>query len=232
MLNEISLNISAGQRVGIVGPDDRQKQALLSLFSRFVDPSDGEVRIDGRNIRWVTHESLRAQIGLITQDRLIFNDTIVNNIGCGDSSFTTPQIIEAAKLAHAHQFIQKLPYGYETPIGELGHSLRIGEQFRIALARAILRPRDLHHRRTARALGQRYQGSFGRHVPSNPTRQNCYLFAASNCHDPTLRSIDLVERREDRGNGISSRIGRDECAPTNICTTWNSMSLPNNEIQP
>ncbi len=139
LLNEISLNISAGQRVGIVGPDEREKQALLSLFSRFVDPSDGEVRIDGRNIRWVTHESLRAQIGLITQDRLIFNDTIVNNIGCGDSSFTTPQIIKAAKLAHAHQFIQKLPYGYETPIGELGHSLRIGEQFRIALARAILR---------------------------------------------------------------------------------------------
>ncbi len=139
LLKDVTLNIQAGTRIGIVGPDERAKQALLSLFSRFVDPSDGEVRVDGRNIRWVTHESLRAQIGLITQDRLIFNDTIVNNIGCGDPSFTTPQIIEAAKLAHAHQFIQKLPYGYETPIGELGHSLRTGEQYRIALARAILR---------------------------------------------------------------------------------------------
>jgi ATP-binding cassette, subfamily B, bacterial len=78
------------------------------------------------------------------QNSLVFNDTVANNIGCGDPSFTLPQIIEAAKLAHAHQFIQRLPYGYETPIGELGHSLRPGEQFRIALARAILRDPSEH----------------------------------------------------------------------------------------
>jgi ATP-binding cassette, subfamily B, bacterial len=69
----------------------------------------------------------------------VFDDTVANNIGCGDPSYTLPQIIEAAKVAHAHQFIQKLPQGYETHIGEMGHALRIGEQFRIALARAILR---------------------------------------------------------------------------------------------
>jgi ATP-binding cassette subfamily B protein len=79
----------------------------------------------------------------VLQNSLVFNDTVANNIGCGDPSFTLPQIIEAAKLAHAHQFIQRLPYGYETPIGELGHSLRPGEQFRIALARAILRDPSL-----------------------------------------------------------------------------------------
>ena len=139
ILKDVNLSISAGQRIGIVGPDEREKHALISLLSRFIDPSDGELRIDGRNVRWVTHESLRAQISVVTQDRLIFNDTIANNIGCGDSSYTMPQIIEAAKLAHVHQFVQKLPYGYETTIGELGHSLRVGEQFRIALARAILR---------------------------------------------------------------------------------------------
>jgi ATP-binding cassette subfamily B protein len=70
---------------------------------------------------------------------LVFHDSVANNIGCGDSAYTLPQIIEAAKVAHAHHFIQKLPQGYETPIGELGHSLSSSEQFRIALARAILR---------------------------------------------------------------------------------------------
>ena len=87
----------------------------------------------------MTLDSLRAQIAIVLQHNLVFNDTVANNIGCGDPSYTLPQIIEAAKVAHAHHFIQKLPQGYETPIGEMGHSLRIGEQFRIALARAILR---------------------------------------------------------------------------------------------
>jgi ATP-binding cassette subfamily B protein len=97
------------------------------------------IRIDHKNLRWVTFDSLRAQIAVVLQHNLVFNDTVANNIGCGDPSYNLPQIIEAAKVAHAHQFIQKLPQGYETPIGEMGHALRIGEQFRIALARAILR---------------------------------------------------------------------------------------------
>ena len=73
-----------------------------------------------QNLRWVTLDSLRAQIAMVLQHNLVFNDTVANNIGCGDPSFTLPQIIEAAKIAHAHQFIQKLPQGYETPIGETG----------------------------------------------------------------------------------------------------------------
>jgi ATP-binding cassette, subfamily B, bacterial len=76
---------------------------------------------------------------MVMQHNLVFNDTVANNIGCGDPGFSVPQIMEAAKVAHAHQFIQKLPQGYETPIGEMGQPLRLGEQFRIALARAILR---------------------------------------------------------------------------------------------
>lgn len=139
LLSDVNLTIAAGEKIGIMGNDDTEKQALLYLIPRFYDPSEGEIRIDGRNIRWVTMESLRAQIGLVMLNGLIFNDTVANNIGCGDAGYTLPQIIEAAKIAHAHQFIQKLPYGYETQIGEMGHSLRIGEQFRIALARAILR---------------------------------------------------------------------------------------------
>jgi ABC-type multidrug transport system fused ATPase/permease subunit len=144
ILNKISLKVKAGQRVGIVGSDPEQQLALVSLIPRFVDPTEGEVKVDGRSLKWVTPDSLRAQIGLVLQNSLVFNDTVANNIGCGDPSYTLPQIIESAKLAHAHQFIQRLPYGYETQIGDLGHSLRPGEQFRIALARAILRDPSLY----------------------------------------------------------------------------------------
>jgi ATP-binding cassette subfamily B protein len=109
------------------------------LIPRLLDPSTGEIRIDQHNLRWVTLDSLRAQIGIVMMHNLVFHDTVRNNIGCGDQAFTLPQIIEAAKMAHAHHFIQKLPQGYETPIGELGHQLSLSEQYRIALARAILR---------------------------------------------------------------------------------------------
>jgi ABC-type multidrug transport system fused ATPase/permease subunit len=139
LLDNLTMTIPAGQRVAIVGAEAPEKYALVSLILRFLDPSSGEVRIDGRNLRWVTLDSLRSQIALILQQNLIFNDTVANNIGCGDPSFSIPQIIEAAKMAHAHNFIQRLPYGYETQIGDLGHSLGLGEQFRIAVARAILR---------------------------------------------------------------------------------------------
>ena len=144
LLNKVSFKARAGQTTGIVGSDAEEQLALVSLIPRFLDPAEGEVKIDGRNVKWVTQDSLRAQIGLVLQNSLVFNDTVANNIGCGDPSYTLPQIIEAAKLAHAHQFIQRLPYGYETPIGELGRSLTQGEQFRIALARAILRDPSLY----------------------------------------------------------------------------------------
>src|SRR5262249_54134531 len=139
LLQDVSLTIQAGQRVALVGSDDLEKHALVYLIPRFLDPTAGEIRIDQHNLRWVTLDSLRAQIALVLQHNLVFHDSVANNIGCGDPAFTLPQIIEAAKMAHAHHFISKLPKGYETPIGELGHSLNISEQFRIALARAILR---------------------------------------------------------------------------------------------
>ena len=143
LLDKINLKLKAGQRTGIVGSDHEEQMALVSLIPRFLDPTEGEIKIDGRNLKWVTQDSLRT-IGLVLQNNLVFNDTVANNVGCGDPSYTLPQIIEAAKLAHAHQFIQRLPYGYETPIGELGHALSSGEQFRIALARAVLRDPSLY----------------------------------------------------------------------------------------
>jgi ATP-binding cassette, subfamily B, bacterial len=139
LLEEVALSIPAGKRIGLIGADDLEKHALVYLIPRLLDPSAGEIRIDQHNLRWVTLDSLRAQIGTVLMHNLVFHDTVANNIGCGDTAYTLGQIIEAAKVAHAHHFIQKLPKGYETPIGELGHSLGISEQFRIALARAILR---------------------------------------------------------------------------------------------
>lgn len=139
LLESVSLEVNGGERVAIVGQDDLEKHALVYLIPRFLDPREGEILIDGKDLRWVTFESLRIQVALVLQHSLVFNDTVANNIGCGDSSYTLPQIMEASKTAHAHHFIQKLPNGYETRIGELGHNLNVGEQFRIALARAILR---------------------------------------------------------------------------------------------
>jgi ATP-binding cassette subfamily B protein len=139
LLEEVTLNFPAGQRIGLVGADDLEKHALVYLIPRLLDPTSGEIRIDQHNLRWVTLDSLRAQTGIVLSHNLVFHDSVANNIGCGDSAYTLPQIIEAAKVAHAHHFIQKLPQGYETPIGELGHQLSVSEQFRIALARAILR---------------------------------------------------------------------------------------------
>jgi ABC-type multidrug transport system fused ATPase/permease subunit len=139
LLENVTFAVPAGARVAIVGPDPVEKRSLVYLIPRFLDPTSGEIRIEDKNIRWVTHESLRAQVALVMQDDATFSDTVANNIGCGDPQYNLPQIIEAAKLAHAHQFIEKLPYGYETLVGEHGYSLKPGERFRLALARALLR---------------------------------------------------------------------------------------------
>lgn len=139
LLDKVSLSVAAGERIGLVGPDEAEKHAVVNLIARFVDPNAGEVRIDGKSLRWLTLESLHAQVGFVLQSNLLFNDSVAHNIGCGDPSYSVAQIIEAAKVAHAHHFVQKLPYGYETPVGDLGTSLRPGERLRVALARAILR---------------------------------------------------------------------------------------------
>lgn len=143
ILENVTFAIPAGSRAAIVYADPSEAHAVAYLIARFLDPTGGEVRIDGKNVRWVTYESLRTQAALVLEQSLVFSDTVANNIGCGDPSFSLPQIIEAAKLAHAHQFVQHLAHGYETKIGDGGASLKIGEKYRIALARAILRDPSL-----------------------------------------------------------------------------------------
>jgi ATP-binding cassette subfamily B protein len=144
LLNDVDMRIKAGQRVAIVGQDNSEKHALVNMLLRFLDPTTGDVRIDDKSVRGLTLESLRTQIGLVMWDSLIFNDTVAHNIGCGEPSVTMPHIIECAKLAHVHQFVQRLPHGYETRIGEFGVKLGRSERFRIALARAILKDPSLY----------------------------------------------------------------------------------------
>ena len=121
-----------------MGLDEDAKQALVCLIPRLIDPQSGRVLIDGHDLREMTLESIRAQVATVLQADLVFTDSVAANIGLGDPRFELPLIIEAAKVAHAHHFIQDLPHGYDTVIGPLAHYLKPDEQYRIALARAIL----------------------------------------------------------------------------------------------
>ena len=143
LLENVSFRVPALTTAAVVAADPAESHALAHVLTRFADPTAGEVRIDGKNTRWVTYESVRTQVALVLESSLTFSDTVANNIGCGDAIYTLPQVIAAAKLAHAHQFVQRLPYGYETRIGTGGMRLSHGECFRIGLARALLRDPSL-----------------------------------------------------------------------------------------
>jgi ABC-type multidrug transport system fused ATPase/permease subunit len=132
------VEIPAGARTALIGSDDDSKLALACLIPRLIDPKSGRVLIDGRDLRDVTLESVRAQVATVLQADLVFTDSVLVNIGLGDPINNLPRVIEAAKVTHAHHFIQDLPHGYDTVIGPLGHYLKPDEQFRIALARAYL----------------------------------------------------------------------------------------------
>lgn len=138
LLEGLSIEIPAKARTAIMGLDEDAKHALVCLIPRLIDPKVGRVRIDGQDLRQVTLESIRAQVATVLQTDLVFTDSVTMNIGLGDPSYSLPRIIEAAKVAHAHNFIQDLPHGYDTIIGPLGHYLKPDEQYRIALARAYL----------------------------------------------------------------------------------------------
>jgi len=139
VLKNINLSIKAGEVVAFVGMSGGGKTTLVNLIPRFYDVTKGQILIDGQDIRDVTIESLRGQIGIVTQQTILFNDTVQNNIAYGDIEKTSEDIIRAAMAANAHDFISKLPHGYDTVIGEQGAKLSGGERQRISIARALLK---------------------------------------------------------------------------------------------
>jgi len=139
VLKNINLSIKAGEVVAFVGMSGGGKTTLVNLIPRFYDVTEGRISIDGSDIREVTIESLRGQIAIVTQQTILFNDTVRNNIAYGNIEETEENIIQAAKAANAHDFIMNLPDGYDTVIGEQGAKLSGGERQRISIARALLK---------------------------------------------------------------------------------------------
>ncbi len=139
VLHDINLEIKAGELVAIVGPTGSGKSTLTNLILRFYDPQKGTISLDGVNLKDATFKSLRGQIGVVTQETILFNDTVKANIAYGHSNVSTVEIESAALKAFAHKFIKNMPAGYDTVIGDRGFRLSGGEKQRIAIARAILR---------------------------------------------------------------------------------------------
>lgn len=139
ILKNINITVPRGQLLAIVGSSGSGKTSLVNLLPRFYDPGSGSITIDGVDIRQTSLESLRQQVGIVTQQSILFNDSIRHNIGYGSPESTDSQIIDAAKSAYAWEFIKDLPQGLDTVIGESGARLSGGERQRISIARALLK---------------------------------------------------------------------------------------------
>jgi ABC-type multidrug transport system fused ATPase/permease subunit len=139
VLQNIDLRIEPNQIVGLVGGTGAGKSTLLSLVPRFYDPTSGSITVDGRDVRQITKKSLRTQIAIVLQDTLLFSTTVRENIAYGRPDATEVEIIEAARRAQADEFIQQMPQGYDSPVGERGGHLSVGQRQRIGIARAFLK---------------------------------------------------------------------------------------------
>lgn len=139
VLHHINFTIPKGQTVALVGPSGGGKSTISDLIPRFYDPTTGEIRIDGKAITAYKTESIRAKLGIVAQETILFNDTIEGNIRMGNNTATLEQVIEAAKIANAHNFIIETEGGYQTNIGDRGAKLSGGQRQRLSIARAILR---------------------------------------------------------------------------------------------
>ena len=139
ILRNVSFTVHAGQMIAIVGRSGAGKTTLVNLLPRFYDVTSGAIYIDGLDIRQVTLRSLRGQVGIVTQDTVLFDESVASNIAYGTSRATLDEIEAAARAANAHDFIAALPQGYQTMIGERGQRLSGGQRQRLAIARALLK---------------------------------------------------------------------------------------------
>jgi subfamily B ATP-binding cassette protein MsbA len=138
ILKDINLSIPAGKMVALVGPSGGGKSTLMDLIPRFIDPKQGQILFDGADIKTLKMDSIRSQMGVVNQDSVLFNDTIFNNIAFGRPNATEAEVIAAAKIANAHEFIQEIEQGYESNIGDRGLKLSGGQRQRLCIARAVL----------------------------------------------------------------------------------------------
>ncbi len=139
VLEGFSLEVPKGKTVALVGQSGSGKSTITNLVTRFYDVNKGDIKIDGISIKQLSKKSLRHLMGLVTQDSILFNDTVRNNIALGKENATEAEIMEAAKIANAHEFIHQLPKGYETNIGDSGNKLSGGQKQRLSIARAVLK---------------------------------------------------------------------------------------------
>lgn len=139
VLNGVDLHVRKGEHIALVGPSGSGKSTLMALLQRLYDPTSGTIRVDGHDIREFKQRSLRAQIGVVLQDGMLFNDSIFDNIAFGVPGATRAQVEAAARAANAHDFIMAFPQGYDTVVGERGAKLSGGERQRIAIARTLLK---------------------------------------------------------------------------------------------
>jgi ATP-binding cassette, subfamily B, heavy metal transporter len=139
ILKDVSFDIPAGHKVAVVGASGAGKSTLSRLLFRFYDVNGGRITINGQDIRDVTQQSLRKAIGIVPQDTVLFNDSIYYNIAYGQPSATREEVIQAARAAHIHNFVESLPDKYESLVGERGLKLSGGEKQRVAIARTLLK---------------------------------------------------------------------------------------------
>ena len=139
VLDNLNFSVKRGEIIALVGPSGGGKSTLADLLPRFYDPTEGQILLDGNNIKDVTIESLRSKMGIVTQETFLFNTNIAENIAYGLTNYPMEKIIEAAKTANAHNFISEMPHGYDTIIGERGVKLSGGQRQRLTIARALLK---------------------------------------------------------------------------------------------
>jgi ATP-binding cassette, subfamily B, bacterial MsbA len=143
VISEVNFSLEKGKTIALVGPSGSGKSTLADLLSRFYDVKSGEITIDGVDLRELKLSDLRGLMGIVSQESILFNDTVFNNIALGNLDVTKEAVMEAAKLANAHDFIEGLEHGYETMIGDRGSKLSGGQRQRLSIARAVLKNPDI-----------------------------------------------------------------------------------------